>query len=172
MKIMVIGNARHGKDSVCEVLSKDFGLSFVSSSQFVAERAVKPWLAERGITYDSFEAMYADRVNHRAAWFDAISAFNGEDPARLARELLEVHDIYCGMRCAKELAAVKAQGLVDFTFWVDASGRLPPEPASSMTVTKDMADWVIDNNGTADVLRGEVIDAMAAAMASRIPHQP
>lgn len=163
MKLMVIGNARHGKDSVCEILAADYGLSFVSSSQFVAERAVKPWLAERGITYPDFEAMYADRGNHRPAWFDAISAFNGEDPARLARELLTEHDIYCGMRCARELAAVKASKLVDFTIWVDASRRLPPEDAKSMTVTRDMADYVIDNNGPVEVLADKVRVAYWAA---------
>jgi len=166
MKLMVLGEARHGKDSVCEILRRDYGLTFESSSHFVAEKAVRPALAAKGIVYSDFDTMYADRVNHRADWFDAIAAYNHPDLARLGRELYEVYDIYCGIRSAPELKALQAAGVIDFTIWVDASRRCEPEPASSCTVTRDMADYVLDNNGPVEGLEAEVKRAMSAAAAA------
>jgi len=58
MKLFVIGNARHGKDSVCKILQEDFGLTFESSSCFCAKLAVEPWLKEKlGITYSMKSSM-------------------------------------------------------------------------------------------------------------------
>lgn len=149
MRLIITGHARHGKDTVCEMLCKKLELVFTSSSHFVGEKVVRPWLAERGIRYESFYEMYADRVNHRADWFDAISAYNEPDAARLGRELFESgNDIYCGLRNRRELIAMREQGIVDFVIWVDGSKRLPPEDASSMTINLDDCDAIIDNNGT------------------------
>lgn len=161
---MVLGYARHGKDTVCDILHQDYGLTFESSSHFVAERAVRPWLAARGITYSSFDDMYADRVNHRSDWFDAICAYNEADPARLGKELYATYDIYCGIRNIVEFEALKAQGVIDCTLWVDASQRVPPESANSMTITPAQADCVIDNNGPVEVLRPNVAAAYTAAL--------
>lgn len=162
-RLMVLGHARHGKDSVCDILRDEYGLTFQSSSHFVAERAVRPYLAARGVHYTNFAAMYADRVNRRSDWFDAIAAYNAEDPARLGRELFELFDIYCGLRNVEEFKRLKADGVIDFTIWVDASKRLPFEPSSSMTLSSDCADHIIDNNGPLEELRSKVADAHAAA---------
>lgn len=163
MKLMVLGDGRHGKDSVCEILTRDFGLTFESSSHFVAEKAVRPALAAKGIVYKTFSEMYADRVNHRADWFNAIAAYNHPDLTRLGRELYEVYDIYCGIRNHEELLALQAAGVIDFTIWVDASERCPPEAATSCTVTREMADYILDNNGPVENLAEEVRKAMGAA---------
>lgn len=159
-RLIITGHARHGKDTVCEMLAKKHGLRFTSSSQFVAEKAVRPWLAERGIVYPSFEEMYADRVNHRADWFDAISNYCKDDGARLGRELFESgNDIYCGLRNIRELVAMREQRIVDRVIWVDASKRLPPEPESSMTIEPGDCDFVLDNNGTLEDL-ARVVDTL------------
>lgn len=160
MRLMILGHKRHGKDSVCEILTRDYGLTFESSSRFVAEKAVRPALAALGITYASFEEMYADRVNHRDKWFNAIAAYNHPDPTRLGRELYAAYDIYCGIRNDVELLALQATGIIDWTIWVDASKRLPPEDANSCTVTPDMADYILDNNGPEEALAGEVAKAI------------
>lgn len=152
-KLMVIGYARHGKDTVCAILRDTYGLTFESSSHFVAECAVKPYLEAKGVTYKNFDEMYADRVNHRADWFDAIKAYNTPDRTRLGRALFEKYDIYCGIRNSEELGALRAKGVMDFTIWVDASKRHPPEDKSSNTLTPDHADYIIDNNGTLDDLK-------------------
>lgn len=162
-KLMVLGNARHGKDTVCEIMCREHGLTFESSSHFVALRAVEPYLKERGITYPNFDAMYADRVNHREAWFKAIELYNKDDGARLAKELYAQYDVYCGLRSKMELDALRDQGVVDFVIWVDASRRLPPEPGTSITVTQADADYILDNNGPLEILGGKVAAAVAAA---------
>jgi hypothetical protein len=102
--------------------------------------------------------MYDDRVNHRTAWFTAISEYNTPDLARLGRELYAEYDIYCGIRNGNELRALKAQGVTEFTIWVDASRRLPPEDPASISVSEMDADYIIDNNGTLNDLRDWRVD--------------
>lgn len=157
MKLLILGMARHGKDTVSEILRDDFGLSFQSSSMFAAEHVVQPAMVEYlNISYDTLEDCYEDRVNHRAFWYDAISAYNEVDKARLAREILSKYDMYVGMRSAREYEA--ALPLFDAVAWVDASRRgLPPEPASSMSIQFDPDSMtVIDNGGTLADLRQQV----------------
>lgn len=148
MKLLVTGHAGHGKDTVCQILVDHFGLSFVSSSYFVMKRAVMPYLEmTKGLYYDNDEACYADRVNNRAAWYEAIRQFNRGDEARLGRELFMKHDIYCGLRSIEEFQAMKKEKLFDATIWVDASKRHPPEPETSMTIKPSDCDHILDNNG-------------------------
>lgn len=163
MKLLILGHARHGKDTAAEYLRDVHGLSFRSSSLFLAETVVRPALAERGITYPDLEACYADRVNHRALWRDIIADFNGEDPARLAKAILAVSDCYVGMRTARELWASRA--LFDAILWIDASGRgLPPEGRDSMDITFDPA-WMIriDNGDTLEAMQAQLDAWMRAA---------
>lgn len=146
MKLLVIGHARWGKDTVCEILRDKYQLTFESSSAFVAEKAVRPWLAARGIVYPTYEAMYADRVNHRAEWKTAIGEYNSPDPSKLGKEIFAAFDIYCGCREPREVHAMRTNKAFDFCFWVDARLRHPPEHESSMGLTENDADWVVDNN--------------------------
>lgn len=160
MKIMVIGHARHGKDSVCNVLCELYGLKFISSSLFVADKAVRPWLEQRGIVYNSMDDCYADRVNHRADWFDAIAAYNKDDPAKLGKELFAQYDVYCGLRNLREFQALYNAKAFDVCFWVDRSGHVPLEPETSFTIPRKVADYIIDNEGDLCDLRMNVIEAM------------
>lgn len=162
LKLMVIGHARHGKDAVCEILVEKYGLSFISSSRFVLEKAVWPAMARR---YRSVEECFADRHSCRAEWFGLIGAYNRPDPARLGSELFAEHDIYCGLRSAREFHALKIAGVFDFAIWVDASERCPPEPRDSCTVEPWMADFVLDNNGALADLEGGV-DRLMRALSS------
>lgn len=156
MKLMVIGYARHGKDTVCDHLRNKYGLTFVSSSYFVAKRAVRPYLEKIGISYDTLDACYADRVNHRDKWYDAICLYNKDNPAKLGRELYQEHDIYCGMRNIAEFNALKSEKVFDFAFWVDRGLRVEPEDKSSNTLSPELADFVIDNNGDLSHLKRNV----------------
>lgn len=163
MKLLIVGHARHGKDTVCNLLRDMYGFSFVSSSYFVAECAVRPALERQGLHYDSLDQCYADRVNHRAAWFDAIVAYNLGDPARLGRELFAKHDIYCGLRNRNEFDALKAEKAFDFAVWVDRSRHQPPEATTSMTITQDMTDYTVDNNDNMDHLMEQVKEVYSNA---------
>lgn len=153
-KIILLGHARHGKDTVAEMLRDDYGYSFESSSMFCAERVMMPYFNSKpGVGYASPEECFEDRIHHRATWFDQIEAYNYPDRSRLAREMFERNDVYVGMRSKRELAACQNAGVADLVIWVDASDRLPPEDASSCTVEPYMADLIVDNNGTLEDLR-------------------
>lgn len=149
MKILVTGHARHGKDTVCEIMRDLFGLTFCSSSKLALDLGViEPYLAELGIYYSGSAAAFDDRAAHRAAWHDAIRAYNTPDPARLGRELFAQHNVYCGIRNREEFVAIKAAKLFDVSVWVDRSGRCPSEPYTSMQIRREDCDLLIDNNST------------------------
>ena len=146
MKLLVIGHGRHGKDTVCEILQKNYNLSFESSSKFCSQLFIYDQLKDK-YGYANEEECYADRHNHRAEWYDAICDYNKDDGARLGREIFKVHDIYCGLRNRREYFAMKNTGVFDYSIWVDRSDHLPPESKDSMSLEQWMADYTIDNNG-------------------------
>ena len=153
LKLMILGYARHGKDTVADILSTSLGLTKEDSSQFAGKQVMLPYFATKGVIYPSWEECYADRVNHRQEWFEQIKAYNTPDEARLAREIFAVSDIYVGIRRKEEFEAVKREGLFQYSIWVDRSKHAQPEPTTSNTMAKEMADYVIDNNGTLEELR-------------------
>lgn len=155
LKLLIVGHGRHGKDTVSEYLKEKYKLDFVSSSQVCAEAVVFPVLAEK-YGYTTVEDCFNDRHNHRSEWFDLIHDYNEHDHSRLGREIFSRYNIYCGLRNAKEMLAMKVKNVYDIAVWVDRSEHLPPEDSSSMTITKEMCDVVIDNNGSLEDLFANV----------------
>lgn len=153
LKLMILGYARHGKDTVAEILRDSLKLTFASSSFAAAEKVMVPFLATKGITYASLDECYADRVNHRQDWYEQIKAYNTPDGARLAREIYKDNDIYVGMRSEAELEAVRKEGLYDYSIWVDRSQHVAPESLASCSVTPAMANFILNNNGTLEQLK-------------------
>lgn len=150
MKLLVVGQGRHGKDEFCKVAEK-FGFTFSSSSWFMAEVLVYPMIKER-FGYKTLEECYEDRHNHRQLWYDIITEYNAENPAKLTQELLRRFDIYCGMRNPREFKACK--DLFDLKIWIDAHERLgSTETSSSNNITKNDCDIIIENNGTLEEFR-------------------
>lgn len=157
LKLVVIGYAGHGKDTVCEILRDEHGYTFASSSQAVAEEVIFPALKDK-YGYTSVEECFADRHNHRQEWFELIKEYNTPDLARLGKLIFSKYDIYCGLRSIGELIAIKDAGLCDYVISVDALQRLrTKESTSSMTVIPWIDDdYVIENNGTLDDLKNSV----------------
>lgn len=155
-KLLIIGNARHGKDSMAEILRDEFNFKFKSSSQAASEIFIYDELKSK-YGYTTPEECFEDRVNHRAEWHDLICEYNKEDKARLAKGILEHADCYVGMRDSKEIEECIKQGLFDLIIWVDASNRMPLEGKDSFSIEKSDADIVIYNNGTFDEFREKVI---------------
>lgn len=153
--IMVIGWKRNGKDTVGEML-QEIGYKAISSSVYAAEKVVYPVLSKL-YGYNSVEECYEDRHSHRVEWYDLIADYNKDDPARLSREMIEDgYNIYVGLRNADEL--VEAKKHYDLVVWVDGYGRTGiKEDESSCTVTADMADFIITNNGSLEELRDKVV---------------
>ena len=144
-KLLVIGHGRHGKDTVCEILEKNYNYSFESSSRFCSKLFIYNDLKEK-YGYANEEECYADRHAHRKEWYDAICDYNEKDAATLGREIFKEHDIYCGLRNKREFFAMKNTGVFDYAIWVDRSEHLHPENKDSMSLEQWMADYTIDNN--------------------------
>lgn len=145
-KLMICGHARMGKDTMCEFLQRK-GYQYASSSEVAGKMFIFDAIKEK-YGYSTVQQCWEDRVNHRAEWFDMICEYNREDPSALARLIYSQYDIYCGIRNPIEFEKAKQEGLFELSVWVDASDRLPPEPASSNGITADMCDMIITNNGT------------------------
>lgn len=149
MKLFVIGHGRHGKDTVAEFVREKYGLTFESSSMFCAEHVVTPWLEKMGITYDSLDECYEDRVNHRMDWYEAIRAYNKDDESKLSTAIFASYDMYVGIRSRIEFLA--ARHLSDLSIWVEASERWPDIDPTCKILRED-CDIIIDNNGTIEEL--------------------
>ena len=140
-KILVLGYARHGKDTAAKrYTANNPGTRFSSSSWFAANHFIFKQLCALGYGYLSVQECYDDRRNHRKLWHALIARYNADDPTRLARHLLKRNDIYVGMRAKREVQACFSAGLFDLCYWVDASQREGPESAESMDFG---LDWVI-----------------------------
>jgi len=143
IKLMVCGYGRHGKDTFCENL----GVAFISSSAAALEVCIwDQWGKGR---YATKEDCFNDRANYRDNWHNLICAYNHNDLARLGEYVYSRAYIYCGIRCDREFKALQGSHF-DLSIWIDASKRLPPESSSSCTVTSEMCDIIITNNGTED----------------------
>jgi dephospho-CoA kinase len=145
--LCIVGSARHGKDSMAEIFRDEFGMTFESSSQSASDIFLYNLLKDK-YGYTTPEECYDDRMNHRKEWYEAICEYNKDDKARLAKGILESTGCYVGMRDREEIKECIKQGLFDLIVWVDASDRLPEEPATSFNIDKSCADIIIENNDT------------------------
>lgn len=152
-KLLIIGHARHGKDTTAEILNREFGYKYKSSSELAAEIFIFNELKHK-YGYNSIIECFEDRINHRAEWYEMIKEYNKNDRAKLAKEILLKADCYVGMREREEILECVRQNLFNLKIWVDASKRLPLEPLDSFNIDVSLADIIIDNNGTEqDLLR-------------------
>ncbi len=155
MKIILLGHARHGKDTVAEFIKNSIGLEFKSSSSLAAEIFLYDALKTK-YGYKSYEECFNDRSNHRAEWHNLIAEYNSEDPARLAKQIFETNDIYVGMRSAIELAKCREDDIVDLIIGV-YNPRMPAESVDSFNIDLwKECDFVIPNAGTLDDLLEKV----------------
>lgn len=102
MKLLILGHARHGKDTVAQMLNEEFGLTHLASSEASATIFIFDTLKEK-YNYKTIEECFNDRVNHRDEWYSLICEYNNGDESRLAREIVERANIYVGMRSQSEL---------------------------------------------------------------------
>jgi hypothetical protein len=155
MKILIIGHARHGKDTVAELIRENYGLNFKSSSQAASD--IYDELKDK-YGYETPEECFADRVNHRAEWHDLICGYNYFDKARLAKEILLEVDMYVGMRSNEEVERCLDEGLFDLVVGVFNPDQ-PLEDEDSFDINLwEKADLVIPNAGTLEELEYKVTD--------------
>lgn len=164
-KLLIIGHARHGKDTLAEILNEEFGVTFESSSVSAAKIFLYNALKEK-YGYKTPLECFEDRVNHRAEWKEMIYEYNNGDRARLAKKILENSDCYVGMRDREEIAESVKQDLFALIVWVDASERLELEPPDSFNIDRSCADIIIDNNGTYEEFKTKVIKVFKIILAN------
>jgi dephospho-CoA kinase len=152
MKLLIIGNARHGKDTFAELLQEYYGLTFMSSSKAAADIFLYDLLKDK-YGYKNSEECFNDRINHREEWYLEICNYNKENRSRLANDILRITDCYVGMRDKSEFDECKHRELFDLIIWVDASERLPLESNASFNIKKSEADIIIENNTSLDDLK-------------------
>lgn len=146
--VIIFGHKQHGKDTACEYLEAKYGVSFASSSLFACQLFLFEQMRKEGHSYETIEECFADRVNHRKYWYEAIRDYNTPDKTRLGTKLFSKNDVYCGIRDLEEFRALKAAGMVRLAIFIDASGRLEKEDPESMKMDIEDADIVITNNST------------------------
>lgn len=150
MKILVIGHARHGKDTLCDMLAKE-GYAFKPTSEIYMNSIVWPiWSGQ----YRNKDEAITDKVNRRQELFQIIRSYNSPDRSKLTKLVLSQSDIYSGMRARIEFEASKH--LFDLILWVDAEKRLPLESADSFQLDKSDAQVVLDNNLSENHLQDQV----------------
>lgn len=155
MKILIIGHARHGKDTVAEFIEAQTGLSLKRASLFAAEKFIFDALKGK-CGYNSAEECFMDRASHRKEWFNLIHEYNKGDLARFARELMQQSNMYAGMRDFKEISACKKEGLFDLVIGVfDPRKELEPPSSFNVDIFK-ASDLVVFNNGSLEELEGKV----------------
>lgn len=155
-RLLVIGHARHGKDTVCELLVDRLGYQYKSSSMWAAEKFIfLRFQATFPGKYASVMECWLDRENHRKLWHDWIREYNEGDLSRMARGIYSEFDIYCGLRNREEYYAILEKCRPDHIIWVDACNRLPREPANSFQLEYLDASYFFDNNGTKSDLEVE-----------------
>ena len=131
-KVIVIGHARHGKDTLCEYLRGKYNITFQSSSLVSAIHVVFPILRDK-YAYKDINECFNDRVNHREEWYQLIKDFNTPDKTKLADIIFASNDIYCGIRNYEELDAILEKYDI-LILWVAASLRKPLEADSSFNI--------------------------------------
>ena len=147
LKLLIAGHGAHGKDTLAELWNQRFGMTFQSSSLAACHIFLFNTLAPI-LGYSNPYECYNDRRNWRTLWYELINAYNSEDPARLAREILKRSDCYVGMRSEREIKACLDEGLFDKIVWVEAYPRVDPEPDGSIKIDSEIADYIIYNTGS------------------------
>lgn len=155
-KYLIIGPARSGKDTLAEIWRDEYGVTFASSSETAAEIFLYEALKDR-YGYSTPKECFEDRFNHRAEWYELICDYNRDDKAKLAKDILSRADIYVGMRDRDEIMECRRQNLFDVVIWIDASTRVPPEDASSFNIEIDIADIIINNNGSLEEFKRKAV---------------
>jgi hypothetical protein len=147
VKIMLMGEGDCGKGTLCKFVAVKYGMSAKSSSEHACEIFMFDQLKDK-YGYKSPKECHADRRNHRKEWYEGIYAFNKVKLTALGEDLYSKYDIYDGVRHKDEFTAMKDAGLFDISIWIDSSERVDGESQESISVTKDMADIIILNNGS------------------------
>lgn len=157
-KLLILGHARHGKDTLAEIICDNSDLKFAGSSMTSCEIFLFDILNKKyNLSYSSVKEAWEDRVNHRDKWYNEICAYNSEDKLRLVKDILKIADIYVGLRNHEEVEqAIKEKSFDHIIGIYDYRKPLESKQSNTADVLK-YSDFIITNNGTIDDLKEKVI---------------
>lgn len=159
LKILILGDARHGKDTMAEMLCNESDLSSASSSETALDVFLRDVLEQKyGLVYNNREDAYNDRVNHRSKWYNEICLFNSEDKLKLVKEVLKISDIYVGMRSYEEVETSIREEVFDHIIGIYDYRKPREDKSSNSTDVLVYSDFIITNNGTLEDLKNKVIN--------------
>jgi len=152
-KLLIIGHARHGKDTVAEMIRDTYGYNFKSSSEASLDIFLYDVLNKKyKMNYLTRGQAFRDRVNFRKIWHDEICEYNKDDKARLAKDIMSKNNIYVGMRSSVEIQACIDQGVFDLIIGVYDPRKALEETDSFDISVFEESDIVLINSGTLDDL--------------------
>jgi len=140
-QIALLGMSRAGKDTAALFLAQFFVFPKPQSSSLT----VLPLIAH--MAQGDREDVYKYRHENREFWLQACHALRADDPTRLARWSLCDSPFSIGLRGKKEFDAVRNEGIIDLSVWIDNS-RVAVDP--TVEFTRDDCDVVIDNHTSLD----------------------
>lgn len=155
-RILILGHARHGKDTLANYLKEMYGYKFLDSSRtacklFIFERMKERW------GYKTEEECYNDRVNYRGAWFAYINDYNKYDKARLAKLIMRESDIYVGMRNIEEVRECKEQGIFDLVIGIYNQNKVEESFKSFNVNIWEECDLILPSGESPDDLKKRLI---------------
>jgi hypothetical protein len=149
-RVLILGHARHGKDTFAEYISKHSNLNFKSSSEAAAEVVFSQIDG-----YNTVQECFEDRVNHRLLWRDLLIKYNTPNATKLAEKILSESNLYVGMRSLHEFNAAVNKNLFDYIFYVTALNRLKSTDPSLDIDYNPKTMILIDNNETLSELESQ-----------------
>ena len=158
MKLLILGHANHGKSTVAEMFCKHVpSLSFMDSSRAALDIFLWERLRQLGYHYPTLSAAYECRKSPhmRKIWHDEIAEFNADDPSRLAKRVLDMADVYVGMRAPREYESCRRQRLFKKIIWV-YNPRIIHESDESMGIEYHSEMIYLCNDGTLDTLNKKI----------------
>ncbi len=158
-KILILGDARHGKDELARMICEKTGLTNKSSSVAALEIFLFDVLDKKyNLKYNSLEEAFEDRVNHRDIWYDEICLYNKEDKLNLVKGILRIADIYVGLRSDKEVEKAIEEKSFSHIIGVYNYGVQRESNSSNTADVLKYSDFIITNNGTLEDLENKVIN--------------
>ena len=161
-KLLILGHARHGKDTVADMITEITEYTSISSSRRLLDVFLFDTLRDKyGLSYENSEEAYEDRINHREIWYNEISNFNKDDPSRLAKLIMEDYDIYIGLRSAREVEKCIEEEVFDLIIGVYDYRKPHEDIKSNDADVFKYSDYVILNKGSLEDLYLQVLNCLS-----------
>ena len=155
-KILILGHARHGKDTVARMLADELCWDYLPTSVYILDSLVYGKV-QKAKGYDSVAEAYKNRDEDRVLWKLIIDTYTKGEPTKLIKDVLKRSDVYIGLRNSIQLKEAIKENLFDIIIGV-FSPKLPLEETNEIDVF-DHSDFIIYNNGTYEELSQKVIRA-------------